>query len=176
MKLLLLEDVDKLGSLGDEVNVKDGYGRNYLIPQKKAVLASTNNVKQFNHQKGIIERKLKKLKGGAEAVAEALGKLQLSVTKKVGDQGKLFGSVTSQEIGDLVQAQGVEIDRRKIQLSDPIKTLGEHKVSIKLHPEVTAEVLITVVADAVPAEEATKEEAPAEETKAEEASPEDKKE
>lgn len=168
MKLLLLEDVDKLGSLGDEVSVKDGYGRNFLIPKGKAVLASTNNVKQFSHQKGIIDRKLKKLKGGAEAVAEALGKLKISVTKKVGDQGKLFGSVTSQEIGELIHAQGVEIDRRKIQMSDPIKTLGEHKISIKLHPEVMGEVTVTVAAEAVPEPDAAKEEAPAEEAKAEE--------
>jgi len=176
MKLLLLEDVDKLGSLGDEVNVKDGYGRNFLIPQGKAVLASTNNVKQFSHQKGIIERKLKKLKGGAEEIAQALAKLQLSVTKKVGDQGKLFGSVTSQEIADLIHKQGVEIDRRKIQLSDPIKTLGEHKVAIKLHPEVTGEVTVTVSAEAAPADQADKKEAPAEEAKTEEAPAEENKE
>ncbi len=176
MKLLLLEDVEKLGSLGDEVDVKDGYGRNFLIPQGKAVLASTNNVKQFNHQKGIIERKLKKLKGGAEEVAAELAKLQLSITKKVGDQNKLFGSVTSQEIAELIQAKGVSIDKRKIQLSDPIKTLGEHKVAIKLHPEVTGEVTVTVAAEAAPEKEESKEEAPKEEAKTEETPAEETKE
>lgn len=150
MKLLLLEDVDKLGTIGDEVEVKDGYGRNFLIPQKKAILATSKNVKQFNHHKSIIQRKLKKLKGEAEQVAEAIGKLDIKVTKKVGEHGKLFGSVTSQEIADLVAAKGVEIDKRKIQLSDPIKALGEFKVPVKLHPEVIAEIQVTVVSEDEP--------------------------
>lgn len=150
MKLLLLEDVDKLGTIGDEVVVKDGYGRNFLLPQRKAILATSKNVKQFNHHKSIIQRKLKKLKGEAEQVAEAIGKLDIKVTKKVGEHGKLFGSVTSQEIADLVAANGVEIDKRKIQLSDPIKALGEFKVPVKLHPEVIAEIRVTVASEGEP--------------------------
>ncbi|CAI2718555.1 50S ribosomal protein L9 [Nitrospina watsonii] len=154
MKLLLLEEVDKLGALGEEVEVKDGYGRNYLIPQGKAILATAKTVKQFNHHKGLIQRKLKKLKGEAETQAETLGKLKIQITKKVGEQGKLFGSVTSQEIADLVEAQGVEIDRRKLQLNEPIKALGEFKVPLKLHPEVTAEIHVTVVGEEEPKAEA----------------------
>jgi large subunit ribosomal protein L9 len=147
MKVLLKEDVIKLGSVGDEVEVKDGYGRNFLIPTGKALLATPKNLKQFRHQKSLVDHKVKKFKGVAQALADQLAKLSLSVKKKVGEQGKLFGSVTTQEIGDLVAAHGVEIDRRKIQLSEPIKALGEFKVPIKLHPEVTAEITLTVSAD-----------------------------
>ncbi len=147
MKVLLKEDVFKLGSVGDEVEVKDGYGRNFLIPTGKALLATPKNLKQFRHQKSIVDHKVKKFKGVAQTVADQLAQLSLSVKKKVGDQGKLFGSVTSQEIADLVAANGVEIDRRKIQLSEPIKALGEFKVPIKLHPEITAEIKLTVIAE-----------------------------
>lgn len=148
MKVLLKEDVPKLGSVGDEVEVKDGYGRNFLIPTGKALLATPKNLKQFRHQKSIVDHKVKKFKGIAQALADQMAKLSLSVKKKVGDQGKLFGSVTSQEIADLVSAQGVEIDRRKIQLGEPIKSLGEFKVPVKLHPEVIAEMTLTVSAEA----------------------------
>ena len=146
MKVLLKEDVTKLGSVGDEVEVKDGYARNFLIPTGKALLATPKNLKQFRHQKSIVEHKVKKLKGVAQGVADQLAKLTVSVQKKVGEQGKLFGSVTTQEIADLVSAKGIEIDRRKIQLGEPIKALGEFKIPIKLHPEITAEFTLTVTA------------------------------
>jgi large subunit ribosomal protein L9 len=147
MKVLLKEDIPKLGSVGDEVEVKDGYGRNFLIPTGKALVATPKNLKQFRHQKSIVDHKVRKLKGEAETVSEKLAKLSLSVTKKVGEQGKLFGSVTSQEIAELISAKGVDIDRRKIQLSEPIKSLGEFKVPVKLHPEIIAEVSLTVSGD-----------------------------
>ncbi len=146
MKVLLKEDVSKLGSVGDEVEVKDGYGRNFLIPTGKALLATPKNLKQFRHQKSIVDHKVRKLKGAAQTIADQLAQLSLSVKKKVGEQGKLFGSVTSQEIANLVSAQGVEIDRRKIQLGESIKSLGEFKIPIKLHPEITAEITLTVTA------------------------------
>ncbi len=161
MKVLLKEDVPKLRSVGDEVEVKDGYGRNFLIPTGKALLATPKNLKQFRHQKSIVDHKVKKLKGVARTLADRLAQLSLSVTKKVGDQGKLFGSVTSQEIAELVSAQGVEIDRRKIQLGEPIKSLGEFSVLIKLHPEITAEIKLTVSAEET-AEAPKAKEAPAE--------------
>ena len=144
MKVLLKEDVNKLGSVGDEVEVKDGYGRNFLIPTGKALLATPKNLKQFRHQKSIVDHKVRKLRGAAQDVADQLSKLSLSIKKKVGEQGKLFGSVTSQEIAELVSAKGVEIDRRKIQLGEPIKSLGEFKIPVKLHPQVTAEMTLTV--------------------------------
>lgn len=157
MKVLLKEDVFKLGSVGDEVEVKDGYGRNFLIPTGKALLATPKNLKQFRHQKSIVDHKVRKLKGAAQDVADQLSKLSLSIKKKVGEQGKLFGSVTSQEIAELVSAQGVEIDRRKIQLGEPIKSLGEFKIPVKLHPQVTAEMTLTVTAvESAEAPKATK--------------------
>jgi large subunit ribosomal protein L9 len=155
MKVLLKEDVIKLGSVGDEVEVKDGYGRNFLIPTGKALLATPKNVKQFRHQKSIVDHKVRKLRGSAQDVADRLAKLSLSIKKKVGEQGKLFGSVTSQEIAELVSAKGVEIDRRKIQLGEPIRSLGEFKIPVKLHPQVIAE--MTLIVKAMESDEAPKE-------------------
>lgn len=147
MKVLLKEDVIKLGSCGDEVEVKDGYGRNFLIPAGKAIKATPKNLKQFNHQKSIVQRKSRKLQGEAQEVADAIAKITLTVTKKVGGQDKLFGSVTTQELADLMDAKGISLDKRKIQMAEPIKALGEFKLKIKLHPEVTAEINLSVVAE-----------------------------
>jgi len=147
MKLLLKEDVENLGNCGDEVEVKGGYGRNYLIPQGKAILATPKNVKQFAHQRNIVQGKLNKLIKAAGVIAGEIGKVSCSVKKKVGEQGKLFGSVTAQNIHDLLREKGVEIDKRKIQLDEPIKTLGDFKIPVKLHPQVTAEISLSVVAE-----------------------------
>ena len=147
MKLLLKGDVENLGNCGDEVEVKGGYGRNYLIPQGKAILATPKNVKQFAHQRNIVQGKLNKLIKAAGVIAGEIGKVSCSVKKKVGEQGKLFGSVTAQNIHDLLREKGVEIDKRKIQLDEPIKTLGDFKIPVKLHPQVTAEISLSVVAE-----------------------------
>jgi len=145
MKLLLKEDVTGLGFCGDEVEVKDGYGRNFLIPNGKALLATPKNLKQFKHQKSIVSGRLKKVKAAADALAQEIGGVTCTLKKKVGDQGKLFGSVTTQEISESLRAQGVELDRRKIQLGEPIKSLGDFEVSVKLHPDVTAKVKVIVM-------------------------------
>lgn len=145
MKVLLKEDVDNLGSVGDLCEVKDGFGRNYLLPKGKAILATPKNVKQFKHQKNIVEGKLRKVIQSAQAVAEEIAKVQCTISKKVGEQGKLFGSVTTQEIVDILKDNGVDVDKRKIHLEEPIKTLGEFKVPLKLHSQVTAEINVTVV-------------------------------
>jgi len=147
MKLLLKEDVENLGNCGDEVEVKGGYGRNYLIPQGKAILATPKNVKQFAHQRNIVQGKLNKLIKAAGVIAGEIGNASCSVKKKVGEQGKLFGSVTAQNIHDLLREKGVEIDKRKIQLDEPIKTLGDFKIPVKLHPQVTAEISLSVLAE-----------------------------
>ena len=147
MKLLLKEDVEYLGNCGDEVEVKSGYARNFLIPQGKALHATPKNLKQFAHQKNIVQRKIKKLIGEAGVVAEEIAKVKCLVKKKVGEQGKLFGSVTAQNIHDLLHESGVDIDKRKIQLDEPIKALGDYKIPVKLHPEVTAEINLSVVAE-----------------------------
>jgi large subunit ribosomal protein L9 len=145
MKLLLKEDVTGLGFCGDEVEVKCGYGRNFLIPNGKALLATPKNLKQFKHQKSIVNGRLKKVKTAADALAQEIGKVTCTLKKKVGDQGKLFGSVTTQEISESLRAQGVELDRRKIQLGAPIKSLGDVEVSVKLHPDVTAKIKVIVM-------------------------------
>lgn len=145
MKVLLKEDVDHLGSVGDLCEVKDGFGRNYLLPKGKAILATPRNLKQFKHQKSIVESKVKKVINSAQAVADEIAKINCKVSKKVGDQGKLYGAVTTQEIADILKENGVEVDKRKIQLEEPLKTLGEFKIPIKLHSQVTAEINVAVV-------------------------------
>jgi large subunit ribosomal protein L9 len=161
MKLLLKEDVDGLGFCGDEVEVKDGYGRNFLIPKGKALLATPNNLKAFNHQKRVVQGKVTKVIAAAQAVADEIAKLTCSVKKKVGDTGKMFGSVTAQEVADMLKGQGVEVDRRKIQIAEPIKKAGEYKIPVKLHSEVTAEIKLVVEGEQEAAE-ATEAAAPAE--------------
>ena len=158
MKLLLKEDVDGLGFCGDEVEVKDGYGRNFLIPKGKALLATPNNLKAFNHQKRVVQGKVTKVIAAAQAVADEIAKVTCLVKKKVGDTGKMFGSVTAQEVADLLKGQGVEVDRRKIQIAEPIKKAGEYKIPVKLHSEVTAEIKLVVEGE----QEATEAAAPAE--------------
>ncbi len=144
MKLLLKEDVDGLGFCGDEVEVKDGYGRNFLIPKGKALLATPNNLKAFNHQKRVVQSKMTKVIVAAQTIADEIAKVTCSVKKKIGDTGKMFGSVTAQEVADLLKDQGVDIDRRKIQIAEPIKKSGEYKIPVKLHSEVTAEIKLVV--------------------------------
>jgi large subunit ribosomal protein L9 len=149
MKLLLKEDVDGLGFCGDEVEVKDGYGRNFLIPKGKALLATPNNLKAFNHQKLVVQGKVTKVIAAAQAVADEIAKVTCLVKKKVGDTGKMFGSVTAQEVADLLKGQGVEVDRRKIQIAEPIKKAGEYKIPVKIHSEVTAEIQLVVEGEQV---------------------------
>ena len=149
MKLLLKEDVDGLGFCGEEVEVKDGYGRNFLIPKGKALLATPNNLKAFNHQKRIVQAKVKKVTGIAQEVSDKISAVTIQIKKKMGDSGKMFGAVTAQEISDLLKAKGIDIDRRKIQIQEPIKKAGEYSIAAKLHPEVTAEIKLTVEGEKV---------------------------
>jgi large subunit ribosomal protein L9 len=149
MKLLLKEDVDGLGFCGEEVEVKDGYGRNFLIPKGKALLATPNNLKAFNHQKRVVQAKVKKVTGIAQEVADKISTVTIQIKKKMGDGGKMFGAVTAQEISDLLKAKGIDVDRRKIQIQEPIKKAGEYSIPAKLHPEVTAEIKLTVEGEKV---------------------------
>ena len=144
MKLLLKEDVDGLGFCGDEVEVKDGYGRNFLIPKGKALLATPNNLKAFNHQKRIVQAKVKKVTDIAQGVADKISNTAMQIKKKMGDGGKMFGTVTAQEVSDLLKAKGIDIDRRKFQIQEPIKKAGEYSIPVKLHPEVTAQIKLAV--------------------------------
>ena len=149
MKLLLKEDVHGLGNCGDEVEVKTGYGKNFLIPNGHAIAATPKNLKQFNHQKTIVQGRLKKIKISAEAQALEIGKALCVFKKKTGDNGKIFGAVTTQDISESLRSHGVELDRRKLQLKEPIKSLGDFEVPVKLHPEVTVVVKVKVVQEEV---------------------------
>ncbi len=144
MKVILTEDVNNLGDMGAIVDVKEGYGRNYLIPRNLAVEASQKNIKHFEHQKKSILAKVKKVKQSAEALAEQISKLTISIDAQAGEEDKLFGSVTSKDIAEAIAAQGIEIDKRKVMLDEPIKRLGSYQVPVKVHQDVMATVNVEV--------------------------------
>lgn len=148
MKLILREDVYNLGKGGDLVEVKPGYGRNYLIPRGLAVLANPRNIREVEHQKAVAAAKAAKLKANAEAVAKRLADTPVTFQRKVGEQEKLYGSVTAMDVAEALAARGVQIDRRTIDLSEPLKTLGDFEVGVKLHSEVVGKVKVKVVAEA----------------------------
>jgi large subunit ribosomal protein L9 len=145
MQLILLENVPSLGKAGDLVKVSDGYGRNYLIPQKKAVLATEKSLKVIEHQKRLVQQRMEKAKKDAEKTAQQIEKLSCTFAKTVGESGKVFGSVTSMDIENYLRENGIELDRKKISLEEPIKNLGMFTVPIKLHPEVAAHLKVWVV-------------------------------
>ena len=147
MKVILREDIENLGKSGELVTVKDGFGRNYLLPRKKAVLASEQNLRQLEHEKGVISARNAKLKGAAEEQAKKIGSIKVTIKRKVGEQDKLFGSVTALDIAEAVAAQGQNVDRRAIHLPEPIKSTGHFEVELRLHREVTAKIKVDVVAE-----------------------------
>ncbi len=149
MKIILKEDVFKLGSLGDEVEVKPGYARNYLIPQGKALPFTRMNVNQINHIKNQLSKQRADAIAKAQAMADKLGNTEIVFTMKAGENGKLFGSVTPKHIFDALQDQNIDLDRKKLTISVPIKTLGSHIIPVKLHTEVKANLEIKVVADEI---------------------------
>lgn len=147
MQVILREDIDKLGKIGDLVKVADGYARNYLVPKKKAIEATPNNVSAMDHAKKMVSDRLRKLKKEATAEADRMKGLSVTLRVKTGEEGKLFGSVTTMDIADALKAQGVAIDKRKIVLDEPIKRLGDYTVSVKLHTDIHAEIKISVLAE-----------------------------
>lgn len=147
MQVILKEDILNLGFKGDVVNVKKGYGRNYLIPQQKAVIASESALKMLAEDNRQRAHKLAKIKADAEALAASLNGVSISIATKASETGKVFGSVTSVQIADTLAEKGFTVDRRLIALKEPLKELGAHKVVIKLHKEVSAEVEVVVVAE-----------------------------
>ena len=148
MEVILKEDVANLGHRGDVVKVADGYGRNFLLPRKLALQATLANKAVIEQMKAAAARRSAEEKVQAQALVAKLEPLTLSFTRKSGENGQLFGSVTTADIASELAAKGFEIDRRKIQLSEPIKSLGNFTVSVKLHREVAAHVGVHVVADA----------------------------
>jgi len=151
MEVILKEDVPNLGLRGDVVKVADGYGRNFLLPRKLALQATLANKAVIEQMKTAAARRSATEKAQAEQLVAKLEPLVLSFTRKSGENGQLFGSVTSADIAGDLEAKGFEVDRRKIQLAEPIKSLGSFDVAIKLHREVTAHVKVQVAADAADA-------------------------
>ncbi len=147
MKLILREDVENLGKGGDLVDVKPGYGRNFLLPRGLAVTANTRNVRELEHQKTVASAKTAKLKASAEAIARRLAETPVVLQRKVGEQDKLFGSVTAIDIAEALAARGLQLDRRAIDLAEPIKTVGDFEVPVKLHHEVVGKAKVKVVAE-----------------------------
>jgi len=154
MEVILKEDVANLGHRGDVVKVAEGYGRNFLLPRKLALQATTSNKAVIEQMKASAVRRSASEKVLAESLAAQLEPLTLSFTRKSGEEGHLFGSVTSADIAHELEARGFEVDRRKIQLVEPIKAVGEVSVAIRLHREVTAHVKVAVAAENVLGQEA----------------------
>jgi large subunit ribosomal protein L9 len=148
MKVILREDVENLGKGGELVEVKNGYGRNFLIPRGLAVVANPRNIREVEHQKAVAAAKAAKLKASAQAVAKRLADTPIALKRKVGEQDKLYGSVTAMDIAEALAARGLQIDRRHIDLAEPIKTVGDHEVGVKLHAEVVGKVKVKVEAEA----------------------------
>ena len=147
MKLILREDVDNLGKGGELVEVKPGYGRNYLLPRGLAVLANPKNVRELEHQKAVASAKAAKLKASAEAVAKRIAETPVGLKRKVGEQDKLYGSVTALDIVEALAVRGLQLDRRTIDLPDPLKTVGDFEVPVKLHREVVGKARVKIEAE-----------------------------
>ena len=148
MEVILREDVQTLGRRGDVVKVAEGYGRNFLLPRGLAVLANPKNVRELDHQKAVATAKAAKLKDSAEAVAKRLSDTAVTLRRKVGEQDKLYGSVTAIDIVEALAARGLQIDRRNIDLAEPLKTLGDFEVPVKLHSEVVGKAKVKIEAEA----------------------------
>ncbi|MGA2881208.1 MAG: 50S ribosomal protein L9 [Bryobacteraceae bacterium] len=144
MDVILREDIDKLGTRGQLVKVAPGYARNFLLPNKMAVAATESNKKIVEQERQAHLRREAKVEGEAKDLGKMLGSVAITISQKAGENDQLFGSVTSKDIAEALEKQGYTIERRKIALDEPIKTLGEFKVPIRLHREVTAEITVTV--------------------------------
>ena len=145
MEVILREDIDKLGTRGQLVKVTSGYARNFLLPKRLAVAATDANRKIVEQERQAHLRREAKQKGEAEDLSKLLSGVTVTIAQKAGENDQLFGSVTSRDIGEALEKQGYTIDRRKILLADPIRQLGEHKVTIRLHKDVTVEIPVTIV-------------------------------
>jgi large subunit ribosomal protein L9 len=147
MEVILREDIEKVGHRGEVVKVAPGYARNFLLPKKLAVLATDSNKKIVEQERDAYLRREAKAKNEAEDLGRMLAGVTVTITQRAGEEGHLFGSVTAKDIADALERQNYTIDRRKIQLEDPIKNTGEYKVPVRLHREVTADLNVNVVAE-----------------------------
>jgi len=144
MQIILQEDIEKLGTRGQVVEVADGYARNYLLPRKLAIEASPGNVKRLGKIRTVLAKRTANEKGGAEKLAELLAAVSVKLKRKSGENDQLFGSVTAADISEALAAQGFNIDKRKIELADPIKLIGEYQVTAKLYQDVAAAIKVVV--------------------------------
>jgi large subunit ribosomal protein L9 len=145
MELILREDIEKLGSRGQMVKVADGYARNFLLPRKLAVMATAANKKIVEQERQAHLRKQAKEKSAAEDLGKLMSGVVVTIAQKAGEQDQLFGSVTAKDIADGLEAQNYKIERKKLQLAEPIRQLGEHKVPVRLHHDVTVEITVNVI-------------------------------
>ncbi|MEK6814500.1 MAG: 50S ribosomal protein L9 [Nitrospirota bacterium] len=144
MKVILKEDIETLGKAGDLVNVKPGYARNYLVPRAKAVEASAENIRLVEHERAVGRERMQKIRREAEDVARRIAEMPLVIRQAAGEEDKLFGAVTTQDIARLLSESGIEVDRRKIMLEEPIKRLGQFEVPVKLPADVIGKLTVTV--------------------------------
>ncbi|MFN3238498.1 MAG: 50S ribosomal protein L9 [Pseudomonadales bacterium] len=148
MEVILLEDIANLGELGEKVDVKAGYGRNFLIPQKKAVPATKQNLIEFEERRAELQKAAEEKLAAAKARAEQVNGLDITITTKAGDEGKLFGSITVRDIVEACVARGVEVEKHEVQMPDgPIRQLGEFEFAVQLHADVVAEIKVAVIAE-----------------------------
>ena len=148
MQVILLDKIAKLGNLGDSVKVKAGYGRNYLLPKGKAMLATKENLAIIEEQKAELVKKMEESKSKAVKKGELLSELTLSISARVGEEGKLFGSVGTQDICDAINKHSIEVEKKEILLADgPLRTVGTHEIAIRLHPDVTIGLEVSIVDD-----------------------------
>jgi len=148
MEVILLEKIGKLGNLGDKVSVKAGYGRNFLVPQGKAVPATEANVAKFEERRAELEAAAAEALAAANARAEALNEKEVTIVSKAGDEGKLFGSIGTKDIADAVTAAGAEVEKSEVRLPEgALRHTGEFEIAIQLHPEVTATIQLAIVAE-----------------------------
>ena len=163
MKVILIEEIRGLGTRGDVVTVKDGYARNFLLPKNLAREATTGNMKQIEHERRKWSLLAQQEKDAAQKAADKVKGVKITIEKRVGEHGHLFGSVTANEIADALLEKGIEVDKRRIELEQPIKNLGVHDVDVRLHRDVTAQIKVEVIALGVEKlEETPAAEAPAE--------------
>jgi len=147
MEVILKEDIVNLGKIGEVVRVRDGYARNYLLPRGLVLVANKRNLKSYEHQKKLVGDQKQKFVRQAQSAAGALAGVSLVIPMKVGEEGRLFGSVTNIQIEKALKAKGIDVDRRKIQLDEPIKTAGDHEVHVRLSADLTVPLKVSVVSD-----------------------------
>jgi len=147
MEVILKEDIVNLGKIGEVVRVRDGYARNYLLPRGLVLLANKKNLKTYEHHKKIVADQKQKFLRQAQSAAEQLSAVSLVIPMKVGEEGRLFGSVTNIQIEKALKAKGLDVDRRKIHLTEPIKTAGDHEVLVRLSADLTVPLKVSVVSD-----------------------------